>query len=485
VTDRLTGAEFIDTLVDASSFASWSTPIAVSGHSAAYAEVLRRAGEQSGADESVLVGRARIGGEPVALIVGEFGFLGGSIGTGAAKRVADAFSRATHERLPVLAAPCSGGIRMQEGTPAFVELAEIARAVAAHKAARLPYLVYLRHPTTGGVFASWGSLGHVTWAEPGALIGFLGPRVVKALRGTEFSPGVQRADNLAAHGVIDAVVEVGELAAKASTVLRLARRPRTLPLDRPFGSIVESRAAVSSVWESVMRTRHPDRPGSRDLLDQAAGDVVMLSGTKAGELGAGMLLALASFDGESCVFIGQDRQSLARRPMGPAALRVARRGLRLAEELELPVVTVVDTAGAELSPEAEEGALAGEIARCVADFVSLTVPSVSILLGEGAGGGALALLPARRVIAAEHAWLAPLPPEGAAALAHRDGGRAPEMAQQQHIGAGELLAYGIVQHVVAEPLPAHLDRAAFVTDIASACVFFLREQEVRAAAVAG
>ena len=93
---------------------------------------------------------------------------------------------------------------MQEGTAAFVQMVRISAAIAAHKKAGLPYLVYLRHPTTGGVMASWGSLGHVTVAEPGALVGFLGPRVYEALYGRPFPEGVQTSENLYAHGLIDA-----------------------------------------------------------------------------------------------------------------------------------------------------------------------------------------------------------------------------------------------------------------------------------------
>ena len=136
--------------------------------------------------------RGPLGGRRVAVVISEFGFLGGSIGVAAADRLARAVERATAERLPLIAAPSSGGTRMQEGTVAFLQMVKISAAVAAHKAAGLPYLVYLRHPTTGGVMASWGSLGHLTVAEPGALVGFLGPRVYEALYG-EPVPG-RRAD---------------------------------------------------------------------------------------------------------------------------------------------------------------------------------------------------------------------------------------------------------------------------------------------------
>ena len=136
--------------------------------------------------------------------------------------------------------------------------------------------------------------------------------------------------------------------------------------------------------------------------------------------------------------------------MGPEALREARRGMRLASELGLPLVTVIDTQGAALSADAENGGLAGEIARSLADLVTLDAPTLCLMLGEGNGGGALALLPADRVIAAQHAWLSPLPPEGASAIVHRDLDHAAEMARAQQVRAIDLYRRGIVDRIVAE-----------------------------------
>ncbi len=196
--------------------------------SAAYAQELADARAATGLDESVLTGEGRIFGRRVAVVVCEFGFLGGSIGVAAAERITAAVQRATAEGLPLLASPSSGGTRMQEGTVAFLQMVKIAAAVRLHKQAHLPYLVYLRNPTTGGVFASWGSLGHVTVAEPGALIGFLGPRVYQQLYGEPFPEGVQTAENLQRHGVIDGVVPLDELRRtldRAMTVIADAPEP--------------------------------------------------------------------------------------------------------------------------------------------------------------------------------------------------------------------------------------------------------------------
>ena len=210
---RLSALELVDVTLDDGSFVRWDTaPVTVVADEM-YAAELDGARELSGLDEAVVTGEGMIRGRRVALIACEFAFLAGSIGVAAAERLVVAIERATAQGLPLLAAPISGGTRMQEGTVAFLQMVKIAAAVAAHKAAGLPYLVYLRNPTTGGVLASWGSLGHVTVAEPGALVGFLGPRVYEALYAEPFPPGVQSSENLYAHGLVDAVLPPEELAA--------------------------------------------------------------------------------------------------------------------------------------------------------------------------------------------------------------------------------------------------------------------------------
>ena len=271
---------------------------------------------------------------------------------------------------------------MQEGTLAFLSMVKITAAVRRHKEAGLPYLVYLRHPTTGGVMASWGSLGHITVAEPGALLGFLGPRVYESLYGEPFPEGVQTAENLQARGLVDAVLPPEELAETVHRALSMLLPEQAAPVPAP-ASLGSAPAAVPA-WESITVSRNPQRPGVRQLLHFGARDVLPLNGTGQGEKDPGLLLALARFGQTSCVVLGQDRQRGSHRPaLGPASLREARRGMRLAEELNLPLLTVIDTAGAALSKEAEEGGLAGEIARCLNDLVGLDCPTVSVLLGQG------------------------------------------------------------------------------------------------------
>jgi acyl-CoA carboxylase subunit beta len=445
---RITTGELRDAVLDEGSFLSWDRELVAVPISESYERELAEARAATGMDEAVLTGEGRLFGRRVAVVVCEFGFLGGSIGVAAAERITTAVERATAERLPLLASPSSGGTRMQEGTVAFLQMVKITAAVRLHKQAHLPYLVYLRNPTTGGVFASWGSLGHVTVAEPRALIGFLGPRVYQLLYGEPFPPGIQTAENLQQHGVIDGVVALDELRHTLDRALRvIADPPEPLPEPEPPEPIPDVPA-----WDSVLASRRPDRPGVGYLLRHAATDPEPLSGIGLGEA-ATTLLALARFNGQPAVVLGQQRVTGGL--VGPASLRAARRGMALAAELRLPLVLVIDTAGPALSADAEEGGLAGQIAHCVAELVTLDTPTVSVLLGQGSGGPALSMLPADRVLAALHGWLAPLPPEGASAIVFRDTAHAPELAAAQGIRSADLLASGIVDAIV----PEHPDAA--------------------------
>ena len=410
----------------------------------AYAGELAAARARTGVDESVITGEGRIGGHPVAVAASEFGFLGGSIGLAAGERLTRAVERATAARLPLITLPASGGTRMQEGTLAFLQMVKITGAVTAHRRARLPYLVYLRHPSTGGVFASWASVGHLTLAQPGALIGFLGPRVYEALAGRAFPEGIQTAENLAAHGLVDAVIAPDRLGGLVARVLdALTPAPEAQVAS---GAGVAGRAGEGGVaqtggggaWASVLRTRQPDYPDARALIAAAATDVVTV------RVGS-VILALARIGGMPVVLAAQDRHAT---PPDPGALRVAQRGVRLAADLGLPLVTVIDTTGGELSPQAEEDGVAAQIAHTLVDLLTTPSPTVSVLLGQGSGGAALALLPADRTVAAADGWLAPLAPEGASAIMYRDTDHAADLAEQQGIRAADLAAAGVVDEVI-------------------------------------
>jgi len=519
-TGPASAAARIALVADEGSFEAWDADVVSDdplgfSDTKPYRERLAAAREATGLGEAVLTGRARIDGRPFVVVAGEFGFLGGSIGVATAERVARAFERALTERLPLVALPASGGSRMQEGTLAVVGMAKLAAAAGRLRAAGLPYVVCLTHPTMGGVLASWGSLGTVTFALPGAVTGFAGPRVVELLTGRALSSRVQRAETLLAQGLIDAVVAPDSLRSAVAAVLAVAAGSegevtpaaarsapaasptRAAPTGAPAASVgsacadsplLDAHPATPSTtahggterrdaWASLQHVRDRRRPGAGAVLDVLATDVTVLRGARDGHPDdPACFAAFACVVDRPVVVIAQRRRGDGTPAvMNASGYRKARRAMALAAELGLPLVTIVDTPGAELSEEAERGGLAGEIAGCLADMAALPVPTVAVLLGEGGSGGALALLAADRVLAAEHASLGVIAPEGASAILYRDVDHAAELAATQGGASWQLLDAGIVDALIAEPRPAHEQPEAFAAAVGAALATALAE----------
>ena len=456
---HITAQQLIEEVLDPHTFQSWDETPHYGTISDDYRAAIDRAKTKSGVDEAVITGEGMISGTRVAFVLSEFTFLGGSIGAATARRIITAIHRATAEQLPLLISPSSGGTRMQEGTPAFALMVSITTAVYRHKDAHLPFIVYLRNPTTGGVMASWGSAGHITFAEPGALLGFLGPRVVELTTGKTIPAGVQQGEHLAQHGVIDGVISPKQLRAAVQKLAKVLLTPASR--NRPATQQPQQNQSPISAWDAITATRRADRPGLQPLLAALGSDnVIELSGSGDGRISPAVKVALTRIANRPVVIIGQDRHHQpphAETELGPAALRFARRGI--------PLVSIIDTPGAELSAAAEEQAMAGSIARTLGELVDVDVPTVSVILGQGCGGGALAMLPADKVLAAAHGWLSPLPPEGASAIIYRDTAHAPAMMENQGVSAGALVSSGIIDGIIPETPDASDEPTAFINRV--------------------
>ncbi|MGH9062724.1 MAG: CoA transferase [Acidimicrobiales bacterium] len=448
--------ELVLAAVDESSFSAWDDEI-VSGDplgfsdSRPYTDRLAEARASSGASESVLTGTATIDGRAVVLIAGEFRFIAGTMGVAAAERIVRALERAEELRSPVLALATSGGARMQEGALALVQMTKTAAAVQRYRSGGGCLIVYLTHPTMGGVLASWGSLGTFQFAMPGALLGYTGPRVVASLLGSPLSGEAQQSETLLAHGLLDDVFPIEELRGRTSRILAVLGASPPSPQELSRDGL--STSGPLTPWESVQRTRDPHRPGASELIDACVTALTPLSGDGlGGGDDASCLAGVCLLMGRPVALVAQVRHGDKPSRMTPPGFRKGRRLLRLAEELHLPVVCVVDTPGPELSEEAETSGLAREIASTLADLSALRVPTVSVLLGEGGGGGAIAFLLADRVVAAQRSWLAPIAPEAASSILYRTPDRAEDVANSQHIAASDLSSLGIVDMTVPESL---------------------------------
>ncbi|PFG19822.1 carboxyl transferase domain-containing protein [Serinibacter salmoneus] len=439
MTAHLTSQDILDAFDDATEWTDlYDATTDPSTTSPQYASELAAARQKSGATESIRAAEATIAERRVAIVASEFAFMGGSLGERACAILAAAVRRATERGLPLIASPVSGGTRMQEGALAFLQLATLGLALTEHKAAGLPYLVYLRSPTTGGTLASWASLGHLTVAQPEAFLAFLGPRVVETITGEPIADGVQRAEHLQRTGVVDRIADLpGFVAIARDTLAALAPAgvDAAAPASRPTPA-----GSERDVWADVEATRAPGWPDVTALVAAIGSHTVEMVGPEAAMSDGAAYVAWSRIGDRGVVVVGFRGQAGAPY-VSPADLARVRSAVADAAQLGLPVVAVIDLVGGELTAPAEEGGIAREIARSLAQFVAAPVPTVGVLLGKGTGGVAFAIGATDRVIALEGAWLAPLQPEGASAILYRDGDHAAQLARSQGIGARELGGY--------------------------------------------
>lgn len=402
----------------------------------------------TGLDEAVLAVQGRVPGAAgdAVVVAWEFGFLGGSMSSGVGAVVAAAYDHARAQRLPVVLLPSTGGARMQEGMASLVQMAATAVAAREHGEAGLLQVAVLRDPTTGGVFASHANLADVILAEPGATIGFAGPRVAEAMTGGPLPQGSHTARGALAAGLVDAVVPRPDLPDTLARLVSWSAAPagaeRTPPPEGP-------RTPPGDAWTEVTRSRAPDRPRAPHYL--TAVDVAAeLRGDRSGSDDPTIRTVLARWGGTPVVVVAMDRTADEAR-VTPAGYRKAWRGLRLADRLDVPVVTLVDTPGADASAASEAGGIAHHIARTFHELLAVRPPVVSLVIGEGGSGGALALAVGDRLLIQEHATFSVIAPEGAAAILYRDAGRAPEVAERLQPSARDLDRLGIADEVVPEP----------------------------------
>jgi acetyl-CoA carboxylase carboxyl transferase subunit beta len=432
-----------------------------------YRERLLEARRRTGLREAVVIGEGRIDGRRAVLIVFEFEFMGGTMGSVVGEKVADAFDFATRHRLPLVSVTSSGGARMQEGMLSLMQMAKTAAACTRHDQAGLAYVSILAHPTFGGVAASFAALGDVLIAEPGALIGFVGPRVIASTVGERLPEDSHRAETLFASGLVDLLMERPRLRETvAYLVAHLGRetpvRISPVPLPPSWGRAGRRggrRAAPpSDPWAQVQLARHPQRPTTLDYIERLVGRFVELHGDREEGDDPAVVGGLGEVAGLTVMVIGQERgrtpTDRERRRSGmplPQGYRKALRLMRLAGKFSLPVVTFVDTPGAYPGVEAERRGIWQVLARNLRAMAGLSTPIVTLVIGEGGSGGALALGVADRVLMLEHAIYSVISPEGAAAILFRDAGRAEEVAGALKLTARDLLRLEIIDVVVPEP----------------------------------
>ena len=460
----------IKMVADPHTFEPWFTDMPVQnplGYEG-YEEKLQEAREKTGLEEAVTVGRCKVFGEDIVLGICDSRFLMASMGHVVGEKITAAIEKAIELKLPVFLFCCSGGARMQEGIVSLMQMAKTSAAIQKLGEAGLLYCTILTDPTTGGVTASFAMLGDVIMAEPGALIGFAGPRVIKQTIGQELPEGFQTAEFLVEHGIIDGIVTRENLKkiiyflvkAHQSKEKQYAEFTPGTDFHFVLSEILKEQSwkvHPKNAWEKVKAVRKVERPSAIDYMDYIFDLFVEAHGDRAFRDDPAIVGGIAFLDGQPVTVIadhkGKNIKECQERNFGmplPEGYRKALRLMKQAEKFNRPIISFVNTSGAFCGIEAEERGQGEAIARNLREMAALKVPVLCIFIGEGGSGGALATAVGNEVWMLENATYSILSPEGFASILWKDSSRAKEASEVMHITAQDLKKLHVIEKIIPE-----------------------------------
>lgn len=490
----------IEMIADENSFEEWDmdlqteNPLDYKG----YEEKIEKLQEKTGLREAVVTGKATILGEPAVLAVCDGRFMMASMGEIVGEKITRAVERATRQELPVIIFACSGGARMQEGIVSLMQMAKTSAALKRHSDAGLLYISVLTDPTTGGVTASFAMLGDIILAEPKALIGFAGPRVIEQTIGQKLPKGFQRSEFLLEHGFIDQIVERPKMRETLGRILEFHGKVQTdiedtidktagetasqtgdQAVDRATDKIVskttvhtadeikskdsedivdKTQTQKINAWDRVLLSRRKNRPVGSDYIWMLFQDFTEFHGDRLYGDDPAIIGGIAYFKERPVTVIAQEKGTNTKENImrnfampSPEGYRKALRLMKQAEKFHRPVICFVDTPGAFCGLEAEERGQGEAIARNLYELSGLKTPVLSIVIGEGGSGGALALAVADEVWMLENSIYSILSPEGFASILWKDSTKAKEAAKVMKLTADDLKKMGVIECVLEEP----------------------------------
>lgn len=464
----------IQMVADPDTFEEWDHDLTGGNpmHYRGYEEKVHALQEKTGLQEAVVTGKCRINGKETVLAVCDGRFMMSSMGWAVGEKITRAVENATEKRLPVIIFACSGGARMQEGITSLMQMAKTSAALKRHSDAGLLYVSVLTEPTTGGVTASFAMLGDVILAEPGALIGFAGPRVIEQTIHQKLPKGFQRAEFLLEHGFVDDIVKRENLKETLGKILTFHEKGDLVPGQNQLECSHIGNAPFLSAWERVQLSRKMDRPSGSDYIEALFDDFTEFHGDRTYGDDKAIIGGIASFHGMPVTVIAQQKGNNTKEniyhnfgmPM-PEGYRKALRLMKQAEKFHRPVICFVDTPGAFCGVEAEERGQGEAIARNLMELSGLKTPVLSIVTGEGGSGGALALAAGDQVWMLENSVYSVLSPEGFASILWKDSTRAEEAAEVMKLTATDLYQKGIIEEMIPEPEEFHTESLWQVTGI--------------------
>jgi acetyl-CoA carboxylase carboxyl transferase subunit beta len=487
---RLPVQDRLDQLLDPGSFEDMSGDIEsvdVLGFvdSKPYPARLQDAERKTGRREGVIYGTATMDGMPLVVAAMDFSFIGGSLGGAEGEAITRAAELALARRIPFLMISASGGARMQEGCISLMQLAKTSQIIARLHEEGVLYISLLTDPTTGGVTASYATLGDILIAEPNTLIAFAGRRVIEQTIRQKLPDDFQTAGFLMEHGMLDLVEPRESLRNTIRKILRMhSERGGSLPETNGQQPITDPNAVPQRpAWDTVQLARNVDRPNTLEYIGYIFDDFQELHGDRLFDEDPAMVAGLARLGGQTVMVIGHQKGhttgEMMERNFGMANPEGYRKGLRLmryAARFGMPIVALVDTPGAYPGIGAEERGQAIAIAESIMEMARLPVPTVTVITGEGASGGAMAVAVGDRVLMMENAWYGVISPEGCSAILFKNAAAAPQAAEALRLAAPDLLRLNIIDAIVPEPEGgAHTDPAAAAANLKTAIVSSLQE----------
>lgn len=450
----------IESIVEEGTFEAWNEGLTTKNplNYKGYVEKVQALQEKTGLDEAVITGTASIGENKVALGVCDSRFMMASMGSVVGEKITRMVERATEEKMPVIIFACSGGARMQEGIVSLMQMAKTSAALKRHSDAGLLYISVLTDPTTGGVTASFAMLGDIILAEPNALIGFAGPRVIEQTIGQKLPKGFQRSEFLLEHGFIDSIVPREQMKDTLKNILDMHRIKGEFSQQTESSYMKESASLERTAWERVQISRQKDRPVGAEYIEQLVDDFVEFHGDryfsddKAIMGGIGFYKEMPVTVIAQCKGKGTKENILRNFGMpSPDGYRKALRLMKQAEKFHRPVLCFVDTPGAFCGLEAEERGQGEAIARNLFEMSGIKTPIFSLVIGEGGSGGALAMAVADEVWMLSNSVYSILSPEGYASILWKDSSRAKEAAEVMKMTAADLYEIKVIDGIIEEP----------------------------------
>ncbi len=458
--DRLTAWQRIKSIADQDSIVELDAdltsvnPIDFPG----YPEKIASLQQQTGLKEAVVCVRVTIEGLPCLVGAMDSRFMMASMGSVVGEKITRLFERATEERLPVIMFSASGGARMQEGIISLMQMAKTSAAVGRHHEAGLLYISVLTDPTTGGVTASFASLGDYLISEPGTLIGFAGRRVIEGTIAQELPADFQSAEFLLEHGFLDLIVNRSRLRHTLHKLLELHRVQTPAVVELPPVPADDESVPALSAEECLDLIRLKGRPVIGDYLPLVFDEAIELHGDRSfredsavyggiGRLGEQPVTIIAHRKGRT---LNENTSANFGMPH-PEGYRKALRLMQAAEKFGRPVICLIDTSGAYCGVGAEERGQGEAIARNLLEMMALEVPVIAVVMGEGGSGGALGIGVADRLAMLSNSIYSVISPRGFASILWKDPAREREAANLLKITARNLKRFGICDVVLPEP----------------------------------